>query len=78
MGLTSISSICELGKVSLLKADLVTPFALDRSSRTDDDTYGEKGEEADRGMEEEEPDESGLLVEALSSSDPESAVDLFA
>jgi hypothetical protein len=82
MGLTPISSICEVGKVSVSRADhdSATPLALDRSSRTDDDRHSEAREEEDRGMEDEGAgaDEAKQAEETLSSSAPDSAVDFFA
>jgi hypothetical protein len=84
MGLTPISMIRDVSTVSSPEADrdVAMPLGLDRSNRTDDDTYSETGEKSDRGMEDEdeeaEPDETGPVAETSSTSDPDKAVDFFA
>jgi hypothetical protein len=83
MGITPISEIRQIGvaRPSPEAESVRPPFALEGSSRTEDDSYGAAHEEAERGLEEEDEEtgeESNLVSEDGSGFSHSGSVNFFA
>ena len=70
MGLTPITRIQEAGRISSTRTDdeVRPPFTVDRSGRMEDDAYSQRGEDAERGLEEEDTEQTDETSESAESS----------